>query len=388
MKTAIKLILILFSFITCAKPGFGQIPSYTLSAENFHPNGDYYTANEFTFDIVIRHTDNTLFEYAGGEYSLFFNTEVANGGTLSYSFAGPDTSDLPLELRPRNPDIVYGGRISKLVLGINNFPGQGNGFIIPIDSGIKIAKMKLRTTAVTFQMDSSFPLGGWYWINFMAEWNSSVTKIYAYIGSSPVEVAPFVRYIENSGLAVNPVELSGFTSNVDKNIVALYWNTSAEINNYGFEIERESFNDQWIKVAFVKGNGTTNETSNYSFTEKLTTGKYHYRLKQIDYNGNYEYFDLADEVRVGLPQKIELSQNYPNPFNPSTKIYYTIPNNEHITLKVYDITGRSVKTLVNGSQSAGYYEINFDASDLPGGVYFYSLVSEGFRSTKRMVLIK
>ena len=387
MKTNIRSLILVLSFFICAKSGFGQIPSYTLSAENFHPNGDYYTANEFTFDIVIRHIDNTLFEYAGGEYSLFFNTEVANGGILSYTFAGPDTSDLPPELRPRNPDIVYGGRISKLVLGINNFPGPGNGFIIPRDSGIKIAKMKLRTTAPTFSF-TGWVIGGWWLIDLSAEWNSSVTKIYAFIDSAVADVAPYDMYVDYDGLAVNPVELYGFTSNVDKNIVALYWNTSAEINNYGFDIERESFNDPWTKVAIVKGNGTTNEISNYSFTEKLTTGKYHYRLKQIDYNGNYEYFDLANEVQVGLPQEFELSQNFPNPFNPLTKICYTIPNNEHITLKVYDITGRSVKTLVNGSQSAGYYEINFDASDLPGGVYFYSLLSEGFTNTRRMVLVK
>ena len=388
MKTIIKLILIVFSFYICMKSGFGQIPSYTLSAENFRPNGDYYTANEFTFDIVIRHTDNTMFEYAGGEYSLFFNTEVANGGTLSYTFAGPDTSDLPPELRPRNPQIVYGGGISKLALEINNFPGQGNGFIIPGDSGIKIAKMKLKTTAVTFQMDSSFPLGGWYLIDFRAEWNSSVTKIYAYIGSSPVEVAPFVRYIENSGLAVNPVELSVFSSAVQENNVTLSWTTSAEINNSGFDIERKIINGQWKKIGFVNGSGTTNEMKYYTFTDRGSTGKYRYRLKQIDYNGSYEYFELTEEVIIGAPDKFELSQNFPNPFNPSTKIYYTIPINEHITLKVYDITGRSVKTLVNGSQSAGYYQFNFDASDLPGGVYFYSLLTGGFTNTRRMVLIK
>ncbi len=387
MKTTIKLILIVFSFYICARSGFGQIPSYTLSAENFHPNGDYYTANEFTFDIVVRHTDNTFFEYAGGEYSLFFNTEVANGGTLSYSFAGPDTSDLPPELRPRNPHIVYGGRISKLVLGINNFPGQGNGFIIPGNSGIKIAKMKLRTTAATFQMEPG-PLGGWYFINLMAEWNSSVTKIYAYIGVSPVEVLPFDRYIETSGLNVNPVELIAFTSSVHENNVTLNWSTSFEINNSGFDIERKIINGQWSRIGFVNGSGTTNEMKYYSFTDRAGTGKYHYRLKQIDYNGSYEYFELTEEVIIGIPYKYELSQNFPNPFNPSTKIYYTIPNNEHITLKVYDITGRLVKTLVNVSQSTGYYEINFDASDLPGGVYFYSLLSGGFTNTRRMVLIK
>ena len=386
MKTIIKSLIIIISFFTCVKSGFGQIPSYTLSAENFHPNGDYYTANEFTFDIVIRHTDNTLFEYAGGQFTIDFNTHVSNGGTLSFTFSS-DTSDLPANLRPRNPHIVYGSNISQMILEFNIFPSPGNGFLIPGNSGVTIAKLKFKTTAATFQFEGG-PLGGWYIINLQAEWKITQTKVCAFIENVPVAITPYYSFIENSGLNVNPVELSVFSSAVHENNITLSWTTSAEINNSGFDIERKTINGQWTKIGYVKGNGTTNETSNYNFTEKLTTGKYYYRLKQIDYNGNFEYFELTEEVNIGAPYNYELSQNFPNPFNPYTKINYSIPDAEHIFLKVSDITGKEVSVLVNQIQSAGYYTVSFDASGLPGGVYFYSLTYGGFTNTKRMVLIK
>ena len=386
MKTTIKLTLIVFSFYICTNSGYGQIPTYILSAENFRPNGDYYTANEFTFDIVIRHSDTTMFEYAGGQYSIDFNTHVANGGALSFTFSS-DTSDLPANLRPRNPHIVSGSNISQMVLDFNIFPAPGNGFLIPVDSGVAIAKLKFKTTAVTFQFEGG-PLGGWYIINLQAEWNITQTKVCAFIDNVPAAISPYYSFIDNSGLNVNPVELSVFSSAVHEDNITLSWTTSSEINNYGFDIERKIINGQWARIGFVNGSGTTNEMKYYTFTDRGSTGKYRYRLRQIDYNGNYEYFDLANEVQVGLPQKFELSQNYPNPFNPSTRINYSIPFSEFVSLKVYDINGREVSALVKGEQSGGYYEISFDASDLPGGVYFYSFTAGSFTNARRMVLIK
>ncbi len=386
MKTPIETALILLIFFSYAEFSPGQIPAYVLSAANFHPNGDYYTANEFTFDIIIRHTDNTEFKYAGGQYSIKFNTLVANGGTLSFTFTS-DSSELPENLRPRNPHIVHGSNISQMVLDISNIQDPGDGFLIPPDSEVVIAKLKFKTTAVTFQMQPG-PLGGWYLIDLTPEWNNSMTKIYALLGVIPVAIAPFYSWIDDNGLNVNPAELSGFTSYVNENKVILKWMTLNEINNSGFYIERKIINGQWINAGFVNGGGTTNDMKYYTFTERVSTGNYNYRLKQVDYNGNYEYFYLADEVQVGAPYRFELSQNFPNPFNPSTKINYSMPDAGRIKLKVFDISGKEVSALINGIQSAGFYEISFDASDLPGGVYFYSMSSAGFTDTKRMVLIK
>ncbi|HMR41389.1 MAG TPA: FG-GAP-like repeat-containing protein, partial [Ignavibacteria bacterium] len=122
-----------------------------------------------------------------------------------------------------------------------------------------------------------------------------------------------------------PVELSAFTSSVNARDIVLNWTTSSELNNSGFEIERYSNNTDWIKAGFVNGSGTVNSPVSYSFTDKnLTSGKYKYRLRQIDFNGNFRYYELLEEISIGIPDKYKLSQNYPNPFNPVTNLEFGI----------------------------------------------------------------
>ncbi len=203
----------------------------------------------------------------------------------------------------------------------------------------------------------------------------------------------FSRFILTDGDAVLPVELSSFTSTINKRDVKLNWSTSSETNNSGFDVERSSAEGQWTKVGNIQGSGTTNSQKDYSFTDKnLASGKYEYRLKQIDYNGQFTYFNLSSEVNIGLPTKFELSQNYPNPFNPTTKINYDLPYDSKVSMILYDVTGREVAKLVNEIKTAGYYTIDFNASNLSSGMYFYRLVTEGngqkFVDTKKMVVVK
>ncbi|MBK6507075.1 MAG: T9SS type A sorting domain-containing protein [Ignavibacteria bacterium] len=128
---------------------------------------------------------------------------------------------------------------------------------------------------------------------------------------------------------------------------------------------------------------------NYSFTDRnLNTGLYNYRLKQVDYNGDFEYFNLSNEVNIGVPVKFELSQNYPNPFNPSTKINYDLPYDGIVSIKIVDISGREVSTLVNEFQPAGYYSIDFNAINLSSGIFFYTLTTKNDVETRKMLLMK
>lgn len=190
-----------------------------------------------------------------------------------------------------------------------------------------------------------------------------------------------------------PVELASFTSVVNGSDVTLNWSTSVELNNSGFDIERSSLNNEWSKIGFINGNGTSNNVNYYSFTDRnLRSGTYNYRLKQIDHNGNFEYFNLSNEVNIGIPLKYDLSQNYPNPFNPSTKINFALPNDGRVSLKIYDMSGKEVMTLINEVKTAGYYSVDFNASSsangLSSGVYFYRLSTSDFTATKKMMLIK
>jgi hypothetical protein len=196
-----------------------------------------------------------------------------------------------------------------------------------------------------------------------------------------------------------PVELSSFVSLVTDRDVKLNWTTSTETNNSGFEVEKRDTRGEthgaWNKIGNVEGNGTVSSPENYEFTDRnLLSGKYNYRLKQIDYNGNYIYYDLQNEVVIGTPEKYSLSQNYPNPFNPNTVIRYSLIENHFTTLKVYDVLGNEIATLVNEKQNAGYYSVDFDSRDTQGrnlssGVYFYKLAVDGnVIDTKRMMLLK
>jgi uncharacterized delta-60 repeat protein len=171
-----------------------------------------------------------------------------------------------------------------------------------------------------------------------------------------------------------PVELISFTAEVKENIVQLNWETASEKNNRGFEINRSrsSASKEWETIGFVNGRGTTTEPSFYSFTDKIADGNYSYRLKQIDYNGTQK---VVGELTVNppVPEQYSLEQNFPNPFNPTTRIKYSIPNSELVSIKVYDILGNEIETLIDEEKPAGTYEVSWNEAKLPSGVYFYKL---------------
>ncbi|MBK6914184.1 MAG: T9SS type A sorting domain-containing protein [Ignavibacteriales bacterium] len=191
----------------------------------------------------------------------------------------------------------------------------------------------------------------------------------------------------DNGYEIVPVELTSFTISVSNENITLNWTTSTETNNRGFEVEK-LFGSDWTVIDFVEGSGTTTEPKSYSFRdENLEAGIYKYRLKQIDFDGTFEYSDIV-EAEVTIPVEYYLSQNYPNPFNPSTSIKYAISSRQLVSLKVYDVLGKEVTTLVNEEKPAGSYEVKFDASKLSSGIYFYKLQSGSFVETRNMILMK
>jgi hypothetical protein len=185
-----------------------------------------------------------------------------------------------------------------------------------------------------------------------------------------------------------PVELTSFIASVSGNSVKLNWTTSTELNNSGFIIERKAKDGQWKKIGFVKGAGTTTLTQHYSFTDKeLNSGKYSYRLKQIDFDGTFEYSKSVD-VDVNSVFNFAMQQNYPNPFNPTTSISFSIPQSGNVKLTVYNLLGQEIKTLINGNMDAGNYSVDFNANGLFSGIYIYRLEFGGMSLTRKMTLLK
>lgn len=190
-----------------------------------------------------------------------------------------------------------------------------------------------------------------------------------------------------------PVELTYFSATIISNGIKLGWRTETETNNFGFEVERKYLSQQysqknWEKIGFVEGNGNSNSQKNYSFVDdQVTLGKYSYRLKQIDNDGQIEYSKVI-EVDLGTPKKYELSQNYPNPFNPNTTISFTLPQSSYVKLVVYNLLGQEIKRIYSGTKESGVHTYNFDAKDLNSGIYIYKLETENFTQTRKMTIIK
>jgi subtilisin family serine protease len=189
-------------------------------------------------------------------------------------------------------------------------------------------------------------------------------------------------------LAGVPVEMVSFNASVIRDAVELSWMTATETNNQGFQVERMSDGGTFEQIGFVAGFGTTTEPKSYSFVDtKLNSGSYTYRLKQIDFDGSYEYSNEVNAV-VELPLEYTLEQNYPNPFNPTTIIKYSIPEDGYVKLAVYNLLGEEVATVVSTFQKAGRYEVNFNASGLSSGVYVYKIEAGNYTASKKLVLMK
>ena len=189
-----------------------------------------------------------------------------------------------------------------------------------------------------------------------------------------------------------PVELTIFRAVRDGNDVDLYWETAAELNNRGFALERNHHNSDWVEIAFVDGAGSISSQSSYHYCDE-NAGKYtdlKYRLKQIDYDGSYEYgwvISTGGEEET-MPDQFSLSPNYPNPFNPVTQICYKLTKEEYVSVKVYDTGGREVKTLVDRNQQPGTYRLAFNAKDLASGVYFCQISAGQQTKQIKMLLVK
>ena len=198
-----------------------------------------------------------------------------------------------------------------------------------------------------------------------------------------------------------PVELTTFSINIVENTAILNWETATEVNNYGFEVERQYQelsiknqesnleNPSWEKVAFIAGSGNSNSNKVYSYSDNSisASGKYLYRLKQIDIDGKFEYSNTI-EVEVGIPTEFDVQQNFPNPFNPSTTISFSIPEMNNVSVKIYNMLGQEVFTLVNEQLGAGRYNYNFDASNLSSGNYIYRVTAGKNVETRKMILVK
>ncbi len=281
---------------------------------------------------------------------------------------------------------VTGAKLFYRVYKDGSTPGAYSEYDLPWFANLGNGDQKWQTTGGTVDLQDQMTSSGTWYIEVYWEAYTNIDGTHQNTGGGLKSVTG-----DNS----LPVELTSFTGKVVVNSINLYWNTATEVNNYGFEVERAKAvsgnqNVQFAKVGFVEGNGNSNSPKSYSFTDgNVTSGKYIYRLKQVDTDGQFEY---SQEIEVSVDNLINgyvLEQNYPNPFNPSTSIKFGFQQDTRAEVKVYNVIGAEVATLFNGIADAGrIYEVTFDASGLASGTYFYKLVTPDKTDVRKMILMK
>jgi hypothetical protein len=242
---------------------------------------------------------------------------------------------------------------------------------------------------------NGFPTNTWvghspnYWIDVLftpANFTYNLTSITDATGcvttGSPIQ-ALNVTSVDCSTLPVTLLNLSATPEN--KN-VRLRWSTATEIDNKGFEIQRSTNGSTWEGIGYVNGAGNSSITQNYSYLDQgLFPRRYYYRLKQEDIDGKYKYSMVVAVLLEGKGE-FSLGQNYPNPFRTVTTIPYTLAERTQVSLTVYDMNGRVIKTLVNEKRDAGTHAENFHVGGLPSGLYYYKIQAGSFTAVKKLVL--
>jgi hypothetical protein len=428
----------------------GNTSSITLQAKDAYGNNLTASAGTVVFSLNGSGTSSGTFgavtDHTNGSYTaLFTGTTAGSAKNVSATIGGNSvTSTLPtitvipttasviytenslntpwsdvrsiaLTLNYSNTSLVFQGTTSaKIVLDpwqdLQFSQGTWDAFVSIDPSLYKSLDFVINggTTSFTINIVCVDPDGDPIppGVSFTVPANSWLTK------SIPIEQlasTPFIAiqfsaggtnvtfYLDNIVLNSEPlpVEMTSFSATLNGVGAFLQWKTATEVNNYGFEVERRAVTTQeWTKIGFVAGAGSSASPKEYSYTDqKIMSGVYVYRLKQIDNDGAFKYSATAQLTINAAPKTFQLMSNYPNPFNPETKIQYSLPVDATVHLAVYDILGRQVAELVNEVQSAGNYEKTFRGSILSSGVYFYRIdvQAEGkniFSQVKKMVLLK
>ncbi|MBE2281274.1 MAG: T9SS type A sorting domain-containing protein [Ignavibacteriaceae bacterium] len=393
------------------------LPAHTLIYNNFISLTD-------NLDCTVNGIDYN--GYPENSVEIYFNSiNMFGSGSLSHSSSGISKRGAALNFAVQN-NIIQNERV-------NSGVATGNNYGLNYSNKTGLFKSDFNNVMVPSGTYNHFGNWGGAVVSSLANWKSVTQVDFNTTGAFIHFLSPSnLRIADNSagdlnlmGTAISgiqvdidyqfrhpsapykgadertdyplPVELSSFLASVNGNQIYLNWETATESNNYGFAIERKSLNSDWISAGFVQGKGNSTVPVKYTFSEKLHSGQYFYRLKQIDLDGTASY-SLEISVTVTGPNKFELSQNYPNPVfgttgSSKTKISFNIPENSlagenKITLTLYDVSGAEVMILYKGDYQPGYFEIEPDLPNLPSGIYIYRLNAGEYLATKKMMIIK
>ena len=392
------------------------LPSDSTGYDNIHSiasSGQNLFASTGNSGVYISTNNGTSWTWGNTPFSGFSKMVTLE----PYLFAGTDggvfrSTDNGASWTVVNSGLTDTGVVCLAVNGANLFAGTSSGVFLSTNNGTvwSAASTGLPNTTVrslTVSGTNLFAETGDVWnygygifltTNNGTSWNDVSTGLPFTFGYLPnmlvVNDTHIFVEVTNRGVwrrplsEIIPVELTSFTALANNKEVTLSWSTATELNNQGFEIQRSLLGNEFFTVGFVNGHGTTTEQHNYSYADRnLDDGNYYYRLKQVDYDGSYEYSDVV-EVEFRAFNSFLLEQNYPNPFNPTTTIGFGIQNKSNVKITILNAIGEEVAELLNEEKESGYHKVEFSAVNLPSGVYFYQLRAGSYVEMKKMILLK
>jgi hypothetical protein len=312
---------------------------------------------------------------------------------------------IAVPMRPQISDyVVGGGDVSVDWIRISPYAapsGTGTFTSRIIDAGsvkhwdaVLWTSVEVNNTSIALSLRSgNTPIPDGTWSAYTSQPNGSqigrtsqYLQYQATLTSTNLQNTPILQDVSFSCLAAFPVKLVDFRANAIGRDVKLEWTTASESNNKGFEIQRSIDGRTWVTVGFVAGAGNSNVTRNYNYTDRnLQSGKYLYRLRQVDFDGKYNYSAIIN-ISISDKQDYSLGQNHPNPFNGTTIIPYTISGTAHVRISIIDMHGRTVKVIEEGLRRAGQYNVQLNLSELHSGVYIYKLDADSYTATRKMVI--
>lgn len=324
------------------------LPSRTITSVNIYPS----------------EPNEVFLTYSGfGTQKIYKST---NGGTTWYAISNglPDTPVNDLYIHPLNT-------------------GKPNTFFAATDIGIFLTE---NDGLNWFEISTTLP-------------NTVVMHLDYSPGNQMLRAATHGRGVYEAFVDFSiPVEMVSFTAEQRDESVILNWKTATETNNSHFEVERKLKNNDWQMLDIVAGAGTITEYRNYYYEDDFSSLNYDgtalYRLKQVDYDGSFEYSSIISVDVNFIPDEISLSQNYPNPFNPITTINYSLSIESNLSITIYNSLGERVKELINSVQNAGNYSVSWNASNQASGIYFYVFEVKDLggnplhKELKKLILLK
>lgn len=351
----------------------------------------------FLFAVSLYGQSTIDFETVGQDYTWTFFSNTGGDSTYYGVVANPNPSGINTSAK------VFRYKVAPTADAWAGMFGQSAGSITLTADNSMITVMVYKDVISNFNLkleppnvDHNVPntvINQWEKLTF--DYTSDIGKTAATLTLIPdFTESPRPRgslnYFDNIEFIHNvvPVELTSFSAVSVKGGVQLEWATATETNNKGFEVQRSADRKVYTTVGFINGKGTTTAQQEYKYVDVMTTsGKYFYRLRQVDFDGTSKFSKVVETAGI-TPVAFELSQNFPNPFNPTTNIKFAVANTQQVTLKVFNVLGKEVATLVNEKKEAGTYSVDFSAVNLASGTYIYRLQAGAFVQTKKMVVLK